>query len=90
MSLSMEFKQRVMIATVDSYLIKFQEAMTLSARRGGFKGNMSIMVARLYSWKKNRDYGFTAWASLTQDAGDMWSEWYDWYTRFYQRLGVAS
>lgn len=89
MSLSMEFKQRAMVATVDSYLLKFQEAMTLSAKRGGFKGGMSIMVARLYSWKKQRDYNFTAWATLTQEAGDMWTEWYDWYSRFDQRIGLA-
>lgn len=90
MSLSIQFKQRAMTATVDSYLLKFQEAMTLSARRGGFKGGMSGMVAKLYSWKKQRDYNFTEWAKLTQDAGDLWIEWYDWYTKFNQRIGLAS
>ncbi len=90
-------QNRWMSEIVTSYQQKFIEALGMSAARGGYKGNMPMMVARLAMWLRADFAGttdFAAWLRLTNEASTMWDEWYDWYSRIYTRpnalLGGAS
>lgn len=79
---------RLRIESITVYQQMFIEALGCSAGRGGFKGNMAQMVARLSMWIRTDFAGNTDWAGwqkLMDDASDMWNQWYDWYTRFYTR-----
>lgn len=90
MSLSPDQTARAMLVIVQDYQRKFTEALGLSAKRGGFKGDMSAMVGRLAMWQRSDNRDFRTWATLTQEAGEMWIQWYDWYSRMDQRLERAS
>lgn len=86
-------QSRWMAATIASYQQKFIEALGMSAYRGGFSGDLPGMVGRLSMWLRSDFAGnttFKDWNELTQDASALWDDWYDWYTYFDQRLGVAS
>lgn len=90
MLLSIQGQNRLMVIVVKDYQRKFTEAMGLSAYRGGFKDDMVGMVTRLIMWERAQDADFQTWFALTQEAGAMWMQWYDWYTRMDNRLGRAS
>ena len=81
-------QSRWMAAVIASYQQKFIQALKLSAPRGGFKGDMPRMVARLAMWIKADCTGtstFKEWDALTQEASVLWDNWYDWYSRIYSR-----
>lgn len=81
-------QSRWMAAVIASYQQKFIEALALSAARGGFRGDMPSMVARLAMWIRADFAGtttFQEWDTLTQEASQLWDNWYDWYSRFYTR-----
>lgn len=90
MLLSVPSQNRLMVVIVRDYQRKFTEALGLSARRGGFKHGMTFMLTRLIMWEKEGDTDFQKWFTLTQEAGAMWMNWYDWYSRIDQRMGRAS
>lgn len=68
-----------------SYLKSFQECLALSARRGYSPGDMPGMIARLAMWLRNGDTEFMNWNNLINEAGQLWLDWYDWYSRIYTR-----
>lgn len=80
-----EDRQQLMILLVEHYLCQFMTALKLSARRGGFKADMPDMVARLNTWLHCEDLDYHKWFNLTQEAGQLWMDWYDWYSRIYNR-----
>lgn len=83
MSLSMEFKTIAMHILIDDYLGKFQTALGLSARRGGFKSDIPGLYARLAMFKRSGNTDFAAWTDLINEAGRTFDEWYDWQQREY-------
>lgn len=90
MYLSISSQNRLMRVIVADYERKFKEALGMSARFGGFKGDMVGLYSRLVMWLKTNDTAFETWFTLTQEAGEMWIQWYDWYTRIDYRLERAS
>lgn len=73
---------------------RLMEALTLTAGRekgagmGGFVYQLAQQVSALNQWLRDCDNGRCIpieWAAVTDEAGFVWSEWYDWYTRFYTR-----
>jgi len=90
MLMSIQGQNRLMVVVVKDYQRKFTEALGLSAYRGGYFQDMGGMVARLVMWERSGDIDFQKWFALTQEAGDMWIEWYDWYTRMDKRLSKSA
>lgn len=73
---------------------RLMEALTLTAGRekgagmGGFVYQLAQQVSALNQWLRDYDNGRCVpieWATVTDEAGFVWLEWYDWYTRFYTR-----
>ncbi len=73
---------------------RLMEALTLTAGRekgagiGGYVYQLAQQVSALNQWLRAFDNGvvdFMKWTAITQEASFYWSEWYDWYTRFYTR-----
>jgi hypothetical protein len=69
-------------------------ALSMSARRekgagvGGYVWQLSEQVATLNEWLKSYDSkGCTweSWVEVTRNAGLVWGDWYDWYSRIYTR-----
>lgn len=90
MLMSLPSQNRLMVVVVKDYQRKFTEALGLSAYRGGYYQDMGGMLARLVMWERSQDMDFQKWFMLTEEAAQMWMEWYDWYTRMDNRLGRAS
>lgn len=81
MSLSPEVKTQAMKTVIDWYLERFQTALALSAKRGGYHGDLPRLYTRLALFKKNGDMDFNAWFTITQEAGQTFIEWVNWYRR---------
>lgn len=70
---------------VAGYQKRLTQALALSAKRGGSPSDLSRTVAKLTTWLRSESDDFNAWAELVNEAGYAWEQWYDWYTRVYDK-----
>jgi hypothetical protein len=77
-----------MTETAAGYQAMLIDALVISAKRGGFQGDLPGMVGRLSSWIRADFAGTTnakEWDDLMQEASQLFNDWYDWYSRIYTR-----
>lgn len=56
------------------------KAQALSARRGGCPIDLTQTIARQVAWLRASDATFKQWIDLTEQSGQLFLEWYDWYS----------